>query len=198
MPKIFYIQCKEPAKSWRFDGSNIVDITQLELALWKFAKEHNRYWSIFVNGFELPFEYEPDLTTIFDELPQVLEDLLREDEEPAVLDFFEQGTNLILSLRRDGENILVEFQKLPPLTGKRFEHLPETPQAILASDFYSAWFEFLDELLETLVQQEPSLAHDESYLYYAHKINRIKRKARSKMQGMFLRKASLESYRCLE
>jgi len=176
MPKTFYIQCKEPAKSWCFNGSDIVGITKLELALWKFAKEHNHHWSIFVNGFELPLEYEPDLTAIFDDLPQVLEDLLRKDEEPAVLDFFEQGTNLILSLRCDGENILVEFQKLPPLTGKRFAHLPETPQSILASDFYEAWLGFLDGLLETLVQQEPSLATDESYLYYTHKINQIKRK----------------------
>jgi len=181
LEKTFYIQRKAPAKSWYFDENSVVDISKLELTLWKYANKQNRYWSILINGFELLFEYSPDLTTIFDELPQVLEELLQDNQEPVELFFFEQGTDLSLWLARDGDTIWVSFEK-HLFCGEPYRRLPEgEPQPVLASDFYSAWFEFLDELLETLVQQEPSLAHDESYLYYTQKINSIKRKARFEM-----------------
>ncbi|MFQ6040531.1 MAG: hypothetical protein ACE5PV_06705, partial [Candidatus Poribacteria bacterium] len=111
----FYIQHKEAATRWRFEEYGADGMTKLELALWKFATEHNRHWSIFINGMELPFEYEPDLTTIFNEIPEVLELLLQENKEPAILDFFEQGTSIVLSMKRKNDTIWVEFQKTPPL-----------------------------------------------------------------------------------
>lgn len=172
----FHIQCKEPATRWPFEEYGADGITKLELTLWKFATEYNRRWSIFINEEELPFEYEPDLTTIFNEIPEVLELLLKENEEPAILDFFEQGTSIVLSMKRKNDIIWVEFQKTPPLTGKRFNHIPEEPQPVLVRDFYEAWFQFLDEILQTLTRQEHNLKTDPSYIYYSSRINKIKEK----------------------
>ena len=174
----FYIQSKEAATSWPFEEYGIDGITKLELALWKFAEEHNRHWSIFINGVELPFEYEPDLTTIFNEVPDVLELLLKQNEEPAILDFFEQGTSIALSMKRKNDTIWIECQKTPPLTGKRFNHIPEEPQPVLVCDFYEAWFQFLDEILKTLTRQEHNLEIDLNYIYYSNRINKIKEKVR--------------------
>jgi hypothetical protein len=86
--------------------------------------------------------------------------LLRENEEPAILDFFEQGASIVLSMKRKNDTIWVEFQKTPPLTGKRFDHLPEEPQPVLVRDFYEAWFQFLDEILKMLTRQEHNLETD--------------------------------------
>ena len=174
--RTFQIQRKEAATRWPFEEYGTDDITKLELALWKFAEEQNRHWSIFINEEELPFEYEPDLTTIFNEIPEVLELLLQENKEPAILDFFEQGTSIVLSMKRKNDTIWVEFQKTSPLTGKRFDHLPEEPQPVLVRDFFEAWFQFLDDILKTLTRQEHNLETELSYMYYSNRINKIKEK----------------------
>jgi len=182
-PKTFYIQCNEPAKSLLFkDEYGVGGLSALEFALWKFTDEHNRNWSIFVNGLELQFEYSPDLTTIFIELPNVLESLLQHTKEPVILDLFEEGTALTLCLKRENDKISVKFQKIPPLTAPKFAHLPPDPQTVFAIDFYIAWFDFLDELLETLVKQNPKLAGEQSYLEYTYRINQIKRKVFSNIE----------------
>jgi len=182
-PKTFYIQCKEFAKSSLFDDEyGVGGLSALEFALWKFTDEHNRGWSIFVNGLELQFEYSPDLTTIFIELPNVLEALLQNTKEAVILDFFEEGTALTLCLKREDNKIKVEFQKIPPLTAPRFAHLPSEPQPVFAIDFYMAWLDFLDEFLESLVKQNPQLAGEQSYLEYEYRINQIKRKVFSDIE----------------
>ena len=177
--KTFDIQCKGPAKSWPFEENDVVDVTELQIALLKFATGKNRYWSIFINGLELPYQYSPDLTTIFDDIPDVLEDLLQNGKEPVELYFFEQGTDLSLWFVRDGETIWITFEK-HGFCGKPYEHLPENePQTILAVDFYSAWFLLLDELLESLVKETPHLAESQSYLDYKYRLEQIKRKSLS-------------------
>jgi len=174
--KSFDIQCKELAKSWPFEEDDVVDVTELQIALLKFATGKNRYWSIFINGLELPYQYSPDLTTIFDDIPDVLEDLLQNGKEPVELYFFEQGTDLSLWLVRDRETIWVTFEK-HGFCGKPYERLPEDePRAISTVDFYSAWFFFLDELLESLLQDNPRLAGTQSYLDYKYRLEQIKRK----------------------
>ncbi|MBI1926590.1 hypothetical protein HYR99_20405 [Candidatus Poribacteria bacterium] len=177
--KTFDIQYKGFAKNWHFDENDVVDVTELQLALLKFATGKNRYWSIFINGLELPFQYSPDLTTIFDEIPDVLEELLQNRKAPVELYFFEQGTDLSLWFSRDREMILVTFEK-HEFCGKPYDHLSESePQAISIVEFYSAWFRFLDELLALLVQENPHLAEAPSYLEYKYRIEQIRRKALS-------------------
>ena len=108
--KTFDIQCKEPTKSWPFEEDDVVDATKLQFALLKFARSQNRYWSVLINELELLFQYNPDLTTIFDEIPDVLEELLRNGQTPAELYFFEQGTDLSLWFSRDEDTIWVTFE----------------------------------------------------------------------------------------
>jgi len=176
MLQTFDIQCKEPAKNWLFDGQyGVSGLSKLQFALWEFAANHNHYWSMFINGLELPFEFNPDLTTIFDDIPDVLEALLQDGKEAIELYFFEQGTNLSLRFRRDGEKIFVEFKDVET-SGKRFRQLPTEPQAISAFDFHSAWFLFLDKLLKTLIQRNPRLAYERSYLDYIYRVDKIKGK----------------------
>lgn len=175
--KTFDIQCNGSAKPWPFEENDVIDTTELQMALLKFATGKNRYWSIFINELELPYQYSPDLTTIFDDIPDVLEDLLQNGKEPVELYFFEQGTDLSLWFARDGETIWVTFEK-HGFCGKPYEHLPEDEaQAILTLDFYFAWFLFLDELLESLVKENPHLAESQSYLDYKYRLEQIKRKA---------------------
>ena len=177
--KTFDIRCKGQAKPWPFEENDVVDVTELQIALLKFATGKNRYWSIFINGLELPYQYSPDLTTIFDDIPDVLDDLLQNGREPVELYFFEQGTDLSLWFVRNGEAIWVTFEK-HGFCGKPYEHLPEyESQAILSVDFYSAWFLFLDELLESLVKENRHLAEAQSYLDYKYRLEQIKRKALS-------------------
>jgi len=174
--KTFDIQRKGVAKPWPFEESDVVDVTELQMALLKFATGKNRYWSIFINGLELPYQYSPDLTTIFDDILDVLEDLLQNGKKPVELYFFEQGTDLSLWFVRNEETIWITFEK-HGFCGKPYEHLPEDePQAILTLDFYFAWFLFLDELLESLVKENPPLAESQSYLDYKYRIEQIRRK----------------------
>ena len=177
--KTFDIQDEGLAKSWPFDENDVVDVTELQLALLKFATGKNRYWSIFINGLELPFQYSPDLTAIFNEIPDVLEELLQNGKGPVELYFFEQGTDLSLWFSRNGETILVTFEK-HGFCGEPYDHLPEAEsQAISTVEFYLTWFRFLDELLASLVQENPRLAEAPSYLEYKYRIEQIKRKALS-------------------
>ena len=177
--KTFDIQCKGVAPNWPFEESDVVDASELQLALLKFATGKNRYWSIFINGLELPFQYSPDLTTIFNEIPDILEELLQNGKKPVELYFFEQGTDLSLWFSRDEEMIWVAFEK-HGFCGKPFGHLPEAkPQVISTVEFYSAWFYFLDELLSSLVQENSHVAEALSYLEYKYRINLIRKKALS-------------------
>jgi len=177
MEKTFEIQRNGPAKPWPFEENDVVDVTELQMALLKFATNKNRYWSIFINGLELPYQYSPNLTTIFDDIPDVLEDLLQNGSEPVELYFFEQGTDLSLWFVQDKETIWISFEK-HGFCGKPYEHLPENrPQAISAIDFYSAWFFFLDELLESLLKEDLRLAESQSYSDYKYRLEKIKRKA---------------------
>jgi len=179
MLQTFDIQCKGPARNWPFDGQyGVSGLSKLQFALWKFAANQNHDWSLFINGIELPFEYNPDLTTIFDDIPDVLEYLLQDGKEAVELFFFEQGTNLSIWFRRDSETIIIELKDVET-SGKRFRHLPTEPQTISAFDFYSAWFLFLDKILKTLIQQNPQLAYARSYLDYKYRIDKIKRKVLS-------------------
>jgi len=110
---------------------------------------------------------------------------LQDGKESVELYFFEQGTNLSLWFRRDDETIFAEFKDVET-SGKRFRRLPTEPQAISAFDFYSAWFLFLDKLLETLIQKNPLLAYEQSYLDYRYRMDKIKRKVLSESKDKLM------------
>jgi hypothetical protein len=52
------------------------------------------------------------------------------------------------------------------MPGKRFKNLPETALSVPAGMFLDEWSHFLHVILEDLIEFNPSLQNDESYVEY--------------------------------
>ncbi len=156
---------QQRSKPLPFAEEDYVDASVLFLALERFLAIHQGEFIVQVDNLRLHFDLDPDLSTVFEEIPAVLEDLTADTESPVELYFYEQGTDLALLIGRQKDAITLRFRK-GPYTGKRFADLPETLFSAPAEVFMEEWIRFVRAILDAMTVLQPNLAQDESYREY--------------------------------
>src|SRR4051812_13068698 len=85
-----------------------VDATPLFICLMRFISLHEGQFELHLGDDTLEFSFGPDLSSVFEELPDVLEALTSSSKYLVELYFFEQGTGLALLMEREGGVIEVK------------------------------------------------------------------------------------------
>ncbi|HKX28673.1 MAG TPA: hypothetical protein VJ302_13320 [Blastocatellia bacterium] len=152
-----------------FEEQDYLDATALFVRLKQFSVDHHGEFAIHVNDLELRFDLDPDLSTIFEELPDVLEKLTSETTTPVDLNFFEQGTDLTFWMERKADHINVRFE-CGPYADKSFSKLPDLTFPISARMFLEEWIHFAQLILKALEDSHPKLIHDDSYREYRDRL----------------------------
>lgn len=159
------------ARSWT--GDEFIDASELFRTFRRFLSRHQGEFALRFDSVELSFDLDPDLSTVFEDLPDVLESLTEDTREPVELDFFEQGTDIALNLARDGSLIAVRMEK-GPAAGEGFE-LPDNVLFVVADEFLETWSLFLQDVLERLAAFDPSVKTTEDYRSYWTRIVGLRR-----------------------
>jgi hypothetical protein len=166
--KITY-KWEKRSEPYRFDEEDYIDWTRLFTCLRRFLALYDGTFRVRINEFDLHFDLEPDFSTIFEELPDVLETLKANTDSPAELHLFEQGTDLIFWLERQADTISIRMEKGPSV-GSRFADLPESVFSVPANVFLKEWIRFTKAVLDALVELQPDLTGDESYQEYRNRL----------------------------
>lgn len=153
----------------RFDEDDYVDLAAVVLSLEHFVAIYQGQFVVHIHDNDLLFDLRPDLTTIFEELPNVLEALTTKTKVPVKLHFYEQGTDLTFLLERQEDTIFIRFVKGPSV-GKQFVNLPETTFSVHADLFLHEWVYFVRAVLKALITLQPELETEESYQQYLKRI----------------------------
>jgi len=146
-----------------------VDVNALVLCLERFLAIYTGQFAVHINDLDLHFDLRPDLSTIFEELPDVLKALTSDTEAPVELYFYEQGTDLTFWLERQANTISIRFTKGPSV-GKQFADLPEATFSVPANEFLDEWIRFAQAVLDVLLALQTDLASDESYQEYRNRL----------------------------
>jgi hypothetical protein len=166
--KIIY-NWEKQNEPYRFDEEDFSDITVVALCLERFLSIYEGTFLVRINEFDLLFYLDPDLSTIFEELPGVLEALTANTDSPVELRFFEQGTELSFWMERQADSI--NFRIVDELIdGKRSTELPVSVLPIQANVFLNEWVRFANAVLDALVELQPDLTGDQSYLEYRDRL----------------------------
>lgn len=144
--------------------------TRVFLALYYFLSIYEGEFTIRFQEHEACFDLRPDLSTIFKEIPLVLEQLTTDTESPVEFYFFEQGTDVGMWMERQGTQITVRFETESG-SAERFKFLPDTKIPVLADEFLEQWLQFVRAVLDALVNLQPDLVNDESYHKYRSQLN---------------------------
>ena len=123
----------------------------------------------------LHFDFDPDLSTVFEDLPAVLEQLTTDTTEPVYLDFFEQGTELMLILDRRGEAITIGFYT-GDYAGLQFRDLPDIGFEVRASEFLAEWCRFSKAVLAALGDFQPEVTSTAEFQDYSGRLAAIEAK----------------------
>lgn len=155
----------QPHPKGGFDGEE-----RVFLSFRHFLTLHQGSFAVRVGSSAAQLFLDPDLSTIFRELADVL-DLLRHDtNEPAELYFFEQGTELVLWMERRSGDISVRFETFPG-SGEPYKDLSERPVVVPASLFFGQWARFMAAVLDAVCALDPDLAADESQQRYRRRVS---------------------------
>lgn len=165
----------EPAAAMYPVEEEIVDASELFIHFRRFLAHHRGEFTLRFGVVELKFNFTPDLSTVFEELPWLLESLENDTGEPIDLHFFEQGTDLALSLERHGESVTVRIRK-GPAASKRFPRTPEEPVSVRARDFLGEWCRFLQQILDELARFEAQVQATACYRSYSARLARVREK----------------------
>jgi hypothetical protein len=118
------------------------------------------------------FDFDPDLSTIFEELSHVLEQLTTDTTEPVYLDFFEQGTDLMLLLERCGAEITISFD-VGDYAGRQFRDLPDIGFEVRANEFLVEWCHFVKTVLAALGELQPEVTSTAEFQDYSARLAAI-------------------------
>ena len=146
----------------------------LILCLERFLAIYAGQFVVSINDLGLHFDFRPDLSTVFEELPDVLEALTSDTDAPVELHFYEQGTDLAFWLERHANIISIRFTKGLSV-GRRFVDLPEVTYSVPANVFLDEWIRFAQAVLDALLALQPDLASDESYQEYHNRLLTLQR-----------------------
>lgn len=174
MSKLFDISYRRQPRAVPrpFDEDDFADASRMFLALRRLLAREDGRFEIRVGSVILPFDFDPDLSTVFEDLPDVLITLKEEEGTPVELYFFEQGTDLTFTMaRRKNE---VELAVHPgSSTGTRYAKVSNEPVTVSLTQFLHAWARFLDDVLAALRQVDPGIERDEGYREYAARIKAL-------------------------
>lgn len=168
--KIEYAWWKRPGGSAYL--AEMVEATGLFVALRNFIAIYEGQFQVHIGNLILELDFQPDLSTIFEELPDALESLISKPQKPTEIYFFEQGTDLNLIITPDGPIVTIDFIKGHSV-GPAFTSLPNTSGPLLIDQFLREWILFIRAILEALVLYEPSISSDESYQSYCTRFDSL-------------------------
>jgi hypothetical protein len=157
------------SEPYRFDEEDFSDITVVALCLERFLALYEGTFLVRINEFDLNFYLNPDLSTIFEELPDVLETLMSNTDSPVGLHFFEQGTELSFWMERHADTINIRIVD-DLIDGKRSTNLPASVLPIPANVFLNEWVRFANAVLDALIALQPDLTGDQSYQEYRDRL----------------------------
>lgn len=172
--KITY-QWEKRSEPYHFDEEDIVDASVLFICLERFLALYEGTFLVQINEFDLNFYLNPDLSTIFEELPDFLQTLTVNTDSPARLYFFEQGTELSFWVERQADTINIRL--VDELRGgdRRETELPASVQSVPANVFLDEWIRFTRAVLDALVRLQPNLTDDQSYQEYRDRLSALAR-----------------------
>lgn len=148
------------------------DPSRLWKAMRRFIASHPGGFIVHLGALELEFDLAPDLSTVFDKLPGVLEHLARGTPGGVELNFFEPGTALALELEREGESLKVR-PRLGREPGARFDGLAEVEHRVAVRDFLCAWSGLMNAVLDAIASREPGLASDPELVEYRRRVTAV-------------------------
>jgi len=125
-------------------------------------------WFIVINDYRFQFNYRPDLTTIFFKLPEMLEYVAANESGAFNLYFYEQGTDINISMTNVGTSVSLDFEKYEY---SRFERIPAGKIQIRKQVFLRGWLKFIRKILREVVEECPEVADDEYFIDYEDTIN---------------------------
>ncbi|BAZ16003.1 hypothetical protein NIES4071_78760 [Calothrix sp. NIES-4071] len=143
----------------------IVDATKIFASLNYFMKRYKGQFIISVQEHDACFDLRPDLSTIFEDIPLVLEKLTKDTHSPVEFDFFEQGTDVGMLMERQGDLVKVRFE-ITEASAMKFQFLPNTNILVSVWEFLGQWLQFIKAILDAMVELQPELMKDESYKEY--------------------------------
>lgn len=143
----------------------IVDANKIFVSLSYFLSRYKGQFIISVQEHDACFDLRPDLSTIFEDIPLVLEKLTKDTHSPVEFDFFEQGTDVGMLMERQGDIIKVRFETTEA-SAMKFQFLPDTNILVSAWEFLGQWLQFIRAVLDAIVELQPELVLDESYKQY--------------------------------
>jgi hypothetical protein len=149
-----------------------IDAEKIYNALNVFLSLYSGKFNIYIDGYNTGLDLDPDLSTVFEYIPLTLEALEKETNSPCELDFFEQGTVLGMWMERQGEYISVRFD-IAPGTSLNHAHMPQENVLVPAHEFLSEWAKFIQDILQAILQIQPELAEEESFITYSSRINAV-------------------------
>jgi hypothetical protein len=149
-----------------------VDVEQIYNSLKFFLTKYAGEFQICVDNDLTYLDLSPDLSTIFKHIPTVLETLEKNENIPVMFYFFEEGTMLKMWMERQGEYISVRFD-IAPGTSLNHAHMPQEDVLVPAHEFLSEWAKFIQDILQAILQIQPELAEEESFITYSSRINAV-------------------------
>jgi hypothetical protein len=148
-----------------FDTEDYSDASPTFIALEKFLSEHDGSFTIQIGSLELRFDLDPDLSTVFESIPSVLNAVSKAaiDGTTSELHFFEQGSGIEIELEKHGEALWLSIQK-GSTVGQRFRNLPDGTYPVSRRLFAEKWARFIDAVLRQIAASSPAVLDDPSYV----------------------------------
>ena len=152
-----------------FEPSDYEDWSALFRTMRRLIALHRGIFTLQIGERELRYFFDPDLSTIFEELPAALTALAAGPQATASIDFFEQGTEQLLMLARNGPALAIELY-----TGHQTPGRPPERFVVAVHEFLGAWAGFGQALLAALAELEPAIGADEGFRQYATDLAAVK------------------------
>jgi hypothetical protein len=135
-------------------------------------------FEIRVDRYGIPLDLDPDLSTIFEYIPSILESLEKDTDAPVMFDFFEQGTEFEMWMERAGEFVKLWFVIIggggrTEMTVPQKHYGPRLEFLIPSHEFLGEWVRFTNAILKAMLELQPELEQEASYVRYSNRINGI-------------------------
>lgn len=154
-----------------FTPQDYVDASPIFLGLEHFLTINTGQFVLQVGNSHLAFDLRPDLSTIFERIPEVLHELLKKDSHTELY-FYEQGSDVKLLLQNEASSVRVRFE-----TGSsarpEFRQLSGTEALVSLSDFMTEWIRFARSVLHVIAEVEPALSREAAYEGYNERLRQL-------------------------
>lgn len=155
---------KRRAEPSAFNPGQYDDWSVLFRAFRQFLASYQGSFTLHIGELALRFDFEPDLSTIFEEIPDMLTQLSSEASEPAYLDFFAQGSELMLILERRNETITIQFYPDGRIAGA------PAGLVVRTAEFLSEWCRFASAVLVAVAELQPDVTITGEFQDYSDRL----------------------------